>query len=134
MNKKGYTLVELIITIALLSLAATVIVINIQREESRQNNSINAQAIKEIENAACAAIDSLNAFELTGYSRDYCKTNGCTVPLKKIISEGLIDEDKKFDDEGTKIIDIKENYAINIKWTKNGIYYEKTCKIINTTI
>ena len=60
MKKNGYTLVELIITMALLALASTVIIVNMQGVESKQNKSLKERRIAEIEQAACSAIRNSN--------------------------------------------------------------------------
>lgn len=129
MKKNGYTLVELIITMALLALASTVIIVNMQGVESKQNKSLKERRIAEIEQAACSAIDSLQAETITGQNRDNCLVNGCKIKLSKLVSEGIIDEDLEFDDDGTKIVDIKELYSVGIKWdTTSDGYKEKKCE------
>ena len=129
MKKNGYTLVELIITMALLALASTVIIVNMQGVESKQNKSLKERRIAEIEKAACSAIDSLQAEIITGQNRDNCLAHGCKIKLSKLVSEGIIDEDLEFDSDGTKIVDIKELYSIGIKWdTTSDGYKEKKCE------
>lgn len=129
MKKNGYTLVELIITMALLALASTVIIVNMQGVESKQNKSLKERRIAEIEKAACSAIDSLQAEIITGQNRDNCLANGCKIKLSKLVSEGIIDEDLDFDSDGTKIVDIKDLYLVSIKWdTTSDGYKEKKCK------
>ena len=129
MKKNGYTLVELIITMALLALASTVIIVNMQGVESKQNKSLKERRIAEIEKAACSAIDSLQAEIITGQNRDNCLANGCKIRLSKLVSEGIIDEDLDFDSDGTKIVDIKDLYLVSIKWdTTSDGYKEKKCK------
>lgn len=129
MKKNGYTLVELIITMALLALASTVIIVNMQGVESKQNKSLKERRIAEIEKAACTAIDSLQAEIITGQNRDNCLANGCKIKLSKLVSEGVIDEDLDFDSDGTKIVDIKDLYSVGIKWdTTSDGYKEKKCE------
>ena len=129
MKKNGYTLVELIITMALLALASTVIIVNMQGVESKQNKSLKERRIAEIEQAACSAIDSLQSETLTGQNRNACMASGCKIKLSKLVSEGVIDEDLEFDDDGTKIVDIKDLYSVGIKWdTTSDGYKEKKCE------
>lgn len=129
MKKNGYTLVELIITMALLALASTVIIVNMQGVESKQNKSLKERRIAEIEQAACSAIDSLQSETLTGQNRNACMASGCKIKLSKLVSEGVIDEDLEFDDDGTKIVDIKDLYSVDIKWdTTSDGYKEKKCE------
>ena len=129
MKKNGYTLVELIITMALLALASTVIIVNMQGVESKQNKSLKERRIAEIEKAACSAIDSLQAEIITGQNRDNCLADGCKIKLSKLVSEGIIDEDLEFDSDGTKIVDIKDLYLVSIKWdTTSDGYKEKKCE------
>ena len=85
MKKNGYTLVELIITMALLALASTVIIVNMQGVESKQNKSLKERRIAEIEQAACSAIDSLQSETLTGQNRNACMASGCKIKLSKLI-------------------------------------------------
>lgn len=54
MNKKGFTLIELIVTIGLLGLVGVVISVNMVNTINKQNEKKKQEAIELIEEAGCA--------------------------------------------------------------------------------
>lgn len=135
-NKKGFTLVELIATILLITLSSTVIVLNLQGSTSKEDNSLSAKNDNQIVEAACNLIDSLNAFDIAGITRDECKNSvdGCNITLQTLIANGLIDGYATYDDAG-KTIQSSLNVTkttVNIKWIHdpdNNEYVKKTCTL-----
>ena len=49
-NKKGFTLIELIATIVLITISSTIIVINLQGSSSKEENSLAEKNDKQIFN------------------------------------------------------------------------------------
>lgn len=131
-NKNGFTLIELIATIVLITLSSTIIVINLQGSSSKEDKSLSEKNDQKITDAACNAIDSLNANNIIGKTRSECKnaTNGCNVTLEMLIKSGLIDAYTSYDETGQKIDNLnKTAIYVNIKWVKEGNYYKKTCTL-----
>ncbi len=131
-NKKGFTLIELIATIVLITLSSTIIVINLQGSSSKEDKSLSEKNDQKIVDAACNAIDSLNAKSIVGKTREDCKkaTNGCNITLDTLIKSGLIDAYTSYDETGKKIDSLnKTSTYVNIKWVKEGEYYKKTCTL-----
>lgn len=126
-NEKGFTLVELIVTIVLIMLSTAVIMVNMQGIESQQRISIYERKIKNIEEAACSAIDVLNAKNIFGISRDECKVDGCELSLKKLIEQGFIDEEETINDAGEKIKHYKNEIIVKIEWKDANGFQKKEC-------
>ena len=94
MNKKGFTLVELIITIALLGVLGMVIVSNmsgiLNKEQDKQYDLFKTTLSK----AACSYIH-LNAGKTL---RSTCITRGkCDVAVTVLLEQGLISDDDLID-------------------------------------
>lgn len=109
MNKKGFTLVELLATISILVLMSVIIGVNItsilRSTEDTQENFDKEQ----IEKAACVYVDSsLNENKCSA------KSGSCSeITVNDLISGGLLDD--SYSDLGSK--------TIKITWENN----EKIC-------
>lgn len=84
MNKKGFTLVELMATIAILVLMSVIIGVNITsilRSTEKSEEDFNKE---QIEKAACVYVDS----------DEFCPAKDCDdkVTINKLIETGLLDE------------------------------------------
>lgn len=127
-KRNGFTMIELMMTIVLIALMATIVIVNTQGLESKQNTKSATKQITNIETAACSLIEQLNFNDIYHRTRDNCKTaNNCNIPLTLLVSEGLIDEEENYDNEGTKIKDVKNNIIVEVRWEQNGSYVEKKC-------
>jgi len=120
MKNKGFTLIELIITIALMALVGIVISTNMVGLFSNEEDTEYENFIKEIEDAACVYI------ETTGTKTTCRQNNGCKVTTNELISKGYIDEDLK-DPTTNELVKGNDNYSVNITWVNN----EKTCTIVS---
>lgn len=130
-NKNGFTLIELIATILLITVSSTIVVINLQGRESSQSKSVKETSEERIKEVACDAVDSVNVSTVYGNTRDWCKSHSgsCKVTLKKLITLGLIDGYSKYDDTGTRLKDKQDSITVSVNWEcKNG-YCTKYCKI-----
>ncbi|MBO5096373.1 MAG: type II secretion system protein [Bacilli bacterium] len=89
MDKKGFTLVELLATIAILVLMSVIIGVNITsilRSTEKQNDDFDK---KQIEKAACVYVDST----LNTYNKCGTKSGTCTsVTVNDLIESGLLDD------------------------------------------
>ena len=89
MNKKGFTLTELILTIGLLAVLGVVIVSNMSGllEKNKEDNYNNF--VITIENAACTFIDLKAASNYVNIS-DCKSASGCLVDVDYLVQEGLL--------------------------------------------
>lgn len=107
MKNKGFTLIELIVTITLLAIISITIGVSVSNMLANQKEK-EAENMKEtIEKAACVYVDTVNE-SLT------------EVSLKTLIDEGLIDKD---------LVNpiTKESLDINSKVNINIVDNEKNC-------
>ena len=103
MNKKGFTLVEILSSITIMALIATIASFNFVKifdneKEIGENNKDNI-----ITTAACIYIE----LEENKNLKNTCLTNGCEITTDTLIKSGLLKDD---DVNNTKVINIyKEN-------------------------
>ena len=102
-NKKGFTLVEVLSTLAIMTVVATVGAINMikimDEKEKANDESIN----NVITSAACVYIE----LDKNKSLKETCLTNGCNINTDILISAGLL---KKEDVDKREVIHIyKEN-------------------------
>ena len=91
MNKKGFTLTELIITIGLLAVLGLVIVSNMSGLLEKNKEENYQTFVKSIEEAACTFIELKVAQNYVSTSD--CKTpSGCNVAINALVQEGLLSE------------------------------------------
>lgn len=89
MNKLGFTLIEVLATITIMAIIATMVVINIpdmlRNSYAKSENNNN----KLIEEAACIYIELNKNKDL----KENCLNNGCDISVDDLIKEGLINDD-----------------------------------------
>ena len=99
--KKGFTIVELIISIALIVLVGTTSVISYHFIDKKNNEkSLNAMSNKILE-----AVNVLVETDSETKKQLYEEKNGVVIPLTKLQNEGLID----FQD-----LDIEDEYVVTM--------------------
>lgn len=103
MKNKGFTLIELIVTITLLAIISITVGVSVSNMLANQKEKKAENMKEEIENAACVYVETVND-SLTEIS------------LKTLIEEGLIDKDlvnpitkKQLDTTSTVKIKIENN-------------------------
>lgn len=122
MKKNGFTMVELIITIALLALVAIIIGTNMSGLQSKQTEKNYNSFVSRLESAACQFIEKKE----NAQQKKSCKTNpstsntNCIVTVENLINAGLIEEDLV--DPSTNEV-VAKTRRIRIMWN-NG---EQTC-------
>ena len=113
MNKKGFTMVELLVVIALIAIMAVLLTINMTGVLSEQRGMSFKTLKGEMESAACAYIDKQKNIDL----RNQYKHNpaGGTITLNTLITSGLIDGEV-IDPRNNKTLEEEGNVTITIKW------------------
>ncbi len=87
---KGFTLIELIITIGLMAILGYLLVANLGTTLTNEQDKQYEEFKDTLENAACVYIDLSEASSL----KASCLRNGsCTISLETILRKGLISED-----------------------------------------
>ena len=140
MNRKGFTLIELIVAIGLLAILGTMIASNMLGVQSRQMQS-NYESYKEqIAEAACLLIDSKyvetkvvfkrltddKKLENPVSSKSECLNNICYTKTSYLIDNGFLDKDLENPVTG---ISVTNNEFVEIKYV-NGV---KNCTYISET-
>lgn len=120
-EKNGFTLIEVLITIALMVMAGVVIANNLTSMFSKQEDTNLEDFKNTLESAACVYIDLSNPEAKT--LKDTCKKNGCTLNTRTLIENGLIEDDLVNPLDG-KAIDGSEIIKI---FYDNG---EKKCSLV----
>ncbi len=110
MNKKGFTLVELLCTITIMGFIATMVSVNIVNifEEKEKASEISKNSI--ISEAACLYVDLDENKSL----KENCKASSCNITTEQLIKRGLLKES-----------DVEKLEVINITYQNN----EKICQI-----
>ena len=113
MNKKGFTMVELLVVIALIAIMAVLLTINMTGVLSEQKGMSFKTLKGEMESAACAYIDKQKNVDL----RNQYKNNpsGGIVTLETLITSGLIDGEV-VDPRNNKTLEEEGNITISIIW------------------
>ncbi|MCI8467573.1 MAG: type II secretion system protein [Bacilli bacterium] len=117
-NQKGFTLIELIATIALMVLMGLIIVNNLNSLFSSREEEDLADFKELLENAACTYID-LSDPQIK-QKKQTCKVSGCTVTTNVLIQNSLLDEELKNPMTGRAITGLE---VIKISYPNQ----EKTC-------
>ncbi len=118
--KKGFTLIELIITIGLIAAVGTIVVANMSSTLSREQDTQYQMFVKKLENAACTYVE-LKVFQETyGVNqKETCKNSSCTIKVKDLLDSGLIEEkdlkDPKIQDYISSNTSIRISYPGQVK-------------------
>lgn len=109
-NNKGFTLIELIITIALIAALSVVVGLNVMNTMDTQEKKQITEYKEKLENAACVYIESVGNRSIT------------SVTIQQLIDKGLIGKDLQNPETKKPVTD--DSHVIKITWT-NG---KKSCK------
>ena len=127
MKKNGFTLIELIATLVLMSLLATVILLNMVGMKDKQDDDSATSFKRNVEEAACSYVDRQDQM----IYRDNRKENGYQLSLSTLIDEGLIDED--YLDKSTNMYakEERDTVYVLVHWeitkVNNVEFKEKKC-------
>ncbi len=116
-SKKGFTLVELIITIGLMALIGIIIATNMAGLFSKQNDEEYEAFKKKIEDSACIYVEL--------YNKENCRATGCTISIEQLIQKGYIEDTLKDPSTGEFVTKEKEKYQVKVSWKDNV----KTCEM-----
>ncbi len=99
MNKKGFTLIEVLSSIALIGMIATIASINIVKIFDNKNNESKKNNENIITTAACVYIE----LEANKNLKEECLNTSCEITTNDLINAGLLNEE---DIEKTETIKI----------------------------
>lgn len=116
MNKKGFTLIELIASVAIMVILSIIVTASISRISQKQDAKRYATFKEQIENAACVYID-LSTHRLM---KEACYNN-CTVNVGTLINDGLLSSEL-VNPETEEPVDPTTN--VSVTWDNDGV---KTC-------
>ncbi len=135
MKKKGFTLVEIIMVIAILGLLSIVIANSLTESLKNQKEKDFDNYIDKIEAAACAFIEIRPETRQASAVSDIKKTTcinaglaGCNVTVSDLIKLGLIDGRLK-NPKTDELLSHYNNKIIKIYWNANK---EKVCQATAT--
>ena len=109
MNKKGFTLVELLASLAIMSIIATVLTLNITGIFKKKEQALNENRQNLIITAANVYLELNQNTNLN----ENCKLKGCTISVSTLIKEGLLNEE-----------DVNNSQVINIYYENNEQKYK----------
>ncbi len=115
MKKNGFTLVELIATIAIIALIGLVISTNMLGMFSQEEDKDLEDFQRRIEEAACMYVEVVK--------RTQC-SNGCTINIDELINNGYVDQDIKDPSTG-ETVKGNNKYNVTVSWSNN----ERICKM-----
>lgn len=133
MKKNGFTLVEMIATIVLITIMAAVILVSMTGIKNNEDVNAAENLKTKIEEAGCTYID----MAVQSTMRNKCKSgeysaSRCRVSLSTLISDSvaLLDSELVDPTNNKKLKDEKDSIYVQIKWVNNNGYKEKKCEMI----
>ena len=119
MNKRGYTLIELLAVVIIIIMVATIVALNFDTILGKSNNKKIDSFDDDLERAACVFIDLRENASI----KNSCYPSSCQVTVEQLITSGLILDDVVDPSTNQKV---NKNLTIGISWDENGI---KTCTL-----
>ena len=132
MKKNGFTLIELIATMVLLAVLATILLVNMAGIKSNEEDAQIKRFKADVEEAACTYID----MSINSDLRESCKNNSnqskCQITLRKLIGDdvALVEKDELDVETNKTAEEEQDSIYVQIKWINNGGYKEKKCEMI----
>lgn len=113
MNNKGFTLIEIIVSISILGLIAVASFVGIRLV----NNNIRINKLKQITDRALQASQVYIETNNEAYNQLYTQQNGVVVPLNVLVNEGLL----SLKNTDLTMDDIKDEYVLTALSSSDGI-------------
>ena len=103
MNKKGFTLVEILAVLVILSLLLILTIPSIKNALTNGKNKINEINKKQIEDAAKIIVDEVIYCNMTEITKDALAETSCSIAQTKLINGVNIDlKNLELDDKSSK--------------------------------
>lgn len=103
MNKKGFTLVEILAVLVILSLLLILTIPSIKNALTNGKNKINEINKKQIEDAAKIIVDEVIYCNMTEITKDALAETSCSIAKTKLINGVNIDlKNLELDDKSSK--------------------------------
>ncbi len=118
MKNKGFTLLELLVVVAILGSIGLVVTVSLNKTLKNTNQEECDAFVTEVEDAACVYV--------TLSRREHaCSRPGCELPLSALVTEGMVDTEKNActGEDITKSYDEK----VKVTWDDAG---NKTCEYL----
>lgn len=113
MKKKGFTLVELIVTIGIMALIGVVISTNMLGLFDKQADKDYEEFVNRMEEAACMYL------ETDSTKKNSCRnSSGCFITSAELIKKGYIDENQK-DPNTQELIKNNSDYDVKVCFKNN---------------
>ncbi len=116
MKNKGFTLLELLVVVAILGAIGLVVTVSLNKTLKNTNQEECDAFVKDVEEAACVYV--------TLSRREHaCNRPGCELPLSALVTEGMVDSEKN----ACTGEDITKSYneKVKVTWDNEG---NKTCE------
>lgn len=146
MKKNGFTLVELIATLGLIAILATIILINMTGIKSNQDEVSTSRFKSTVEEAACSYVDLTDFSDCRGKCMESCHSadeecivsddednicNKCKISLKTLIDRNMVDPNKKDIETGFTAEGEQDKVYVKVYWevesVSNRTFYKKKC-------
>lgn len=134
MRKNGFTLIEMIATIVLLTLMSTVILVSMTGVKSNEEVASADDFKNKVEEAACSYIDMAVQTTLRNKCKNNYNESTCRVYVSTLISDAvaLLDPETVDPTNNKKLVEEQNNVYVQIKWIDNGGYKEKKCEMVRS--
>ncbi len=127
MKKKGFTMIELIVSIGLIALIGTLVVANMGNVLSGEKDKQYEEFLATIQNAACTYVDIDKSKKNQCCPNNKCVGNTCNVTVEQILDKNLIEEKDLIDPKTKSSVKLTDNVTVTFP---NGV---KTCQYTPTS-
>ncbi len=130
MNKKGFTLIELIVVIALIGIIGVVVTISLTDTFKKTQERDCTEFIESIKEAGCTYASLSNIDTVSGERKPNCDrsvTSTCTYTIGQLIEQDMIDESvNKCSKNNEPLSTSSSNIRVVVKFDADG---KKTCTV-----